>query len=83
MEKKILLVSANEIHSKKNGEDYYIIEYVDVYNNSCKSLVKNIKDMSEQEFNKYRSKVKEHEVVNLIGIFELNKFDKAELVNIK
>lgn len=83
MEKKILLVGANKKHSKKNGEDYYIIEYVDKQNNACKSLVKNINDMEETTFNRFKAKIKKGEVVEVTGIFELNEYDRAELVDIK
>lgn len=83
MEKKILLVGANERHSSKNGEDYYIVEYVDKENNTCKSLVKNIKDMDEKKFEKFKNKVVKGNIVEITGIFEINSFDRAELVDIK
>lgn len=83
MEKKILLVGANRRHSSKNGEDYYIVEYVDKKNNACKSLVKNVKDMTEEQFNKFKNKVKKEDVIELTGIYEGNQYDRLELVDIK
>ena len=83
MEKKILLVNANKVHSKKNGEDYYIIEYVDKENNSIKSLVKNVLDMQEKQFEKFKSRVLRGTVNELTGIFEINAYDRAELVDVK
>lgn len=83
MEKKILLVGAKKVHSNKNGNDYYIIDYVDKEKNSNKSLIKNITDMTTQQFEKFKNKVKLHDVVEVIGIFEINQFDRAELTDIK
>lgn len=83
MEKEILLVNANQVHSKKNGEDYYIVDYVDIQSNKNKSLVKNIKDMSEQIFQKFKKKVIPHNVSKIIGIFEPTEYDTIELVDCK
>lgn len=83
MEKEILLVGANKRESKKNGETYYIIEYVDINNNANKSLVKNIEDFPKSSFEKIQSKVIKGNVNKVTGIFEINEYDRAELVSIK
>lgn len=83
MEKEILLVGANKVESKKNGETYYIIQYVDINNNANKSLVKNIEDFPKSNFEKIQSKVIKRNVNKVTGIFEINQYDRAELVNIK
>lgn len=83
MEKEILLVGTNKVHSKKTNEDYYIIEYVDLKNNSNKSLVKNVKDFNEKTYEKIKNKVIKSNVNKVVGIFEINEYDKAELCDIK
>lgn len=83
MEKEILLVGTNKVHSKKTNEDYYIIEYVDLKNNSNKSLVKNVEDFNEKTYEKIKNKVIKSNVNKVVGIFEINEYDKAELCDIK
>lgn len=82
MEKKILLVNAKEIKSKKNSESYYLIEYVDIKAQKNKSKIINVDDWEEKKFNKFKDKVK-NGIVEVTGIFEPDEFDRITLDDIK
>lgn len=79
MEKEIYLVNAKTSKDKQ----YYIVEYVDFQNNKNKSLIKSVDEMNPKTFEHIKNKVAPKNIAKVTGIFEINGYDRAELVDVK
>lgn len=81
-EKKILLVNANKIHSRKSNDDYYLIEYVDIKGQKNKTKCVQIDEWSEKQFLKFKDKIK-NGIVEVTGIYEPDIYDRLTLEDFK
>lgn len=79
MEKKIILVGVRKITSKKNNQDYYMVDYIEKNGNiyvPCTDYI------TTEEYNRIASKMKGN-LLEVTGVFSINTFKKAYLSDIK
>lgn len=79
MEKKIILVGVRKITSKKNNQDYYMVDYIEKNQNL---YIPNTDIISIEEYNKIASKMKGN-LIEVVGIFSINAYKRAYLSDIK
>lgn len=76
LEKEIFFIGTRKLHSEKKNKDYYIVDYVCVGNNMPKSDY-----IQLAEYNRISQKCKPY--TKVIGLFDVNGFDKIYLCDIK
>ena len=76
LEKEIFLIGTRKLHSEKKNKDYYIVDYVYVGSNTPKSDYIQLED-----YNRISKKCKQY--TKVIGLFDVNDFDKVYLCDIK
>lgn len=74
LEKRVVIIGTNKIHSKAKNQDYYLVEYV--------REGKYQKDyISEEEYTKLSQKAKK--MTEQTGIFNVNLYNKIYLCDVK
>lgn len=79
MEEKIILIGVRKISSEKKQKDYYMVDYITKEDNI---YTPNTDYITVEEYNKIASKMKGN-LIEVIGIFKLNKYKKGYLADIK
>lgn len=77
IERNILFVGLRQLHSEKKKKDYYMVDYVDRSNNLPKTDYIKLEEFSRLAGKKLKS------YSEVIGLFNLNEYDKAYLCDVK
>lgn len=79
MEKKIILIGVRRFESKKKGEVYYLVDYINKNGNIYTPKTDYI---SIEEYNKIAGKMKGN-LLEVTGIFGINEYNQGYLTDIK